>query len=102
MTELRPIGEFLPEAPNRNRPRGKSPDEAVLSQREELILELVQVGIGLRKAESLLNRYPEREIVRQLKWLPFRKARRPASLLIVAIEQRYDAPVYGGEKESRG
>ena len=64
----------------------------------ELVLELVQVGIGLRKAESLVKAFPESRIRKQLGWLPLRAARRPASLLIAAIEHDYDAPVYADAK----
>ena len=93
MTDLEPIREFMPDPTKRPRKR-RSPDEAVLSDRDELVLELVQVGIGLRKAQSLVERHPSEVIRRQLRWLPQRAARRPASLLIAAIEHDYDAPVY--------
>lgn len=95
MTELKPIGELL----NGNGAKGRrrlSPDDAPLSPSDQLILELVEVGIGLRKAESLVSKHPEELIRKQLKWLPYRAARRPASLLIAAIENDYDAPAYAG------
>lgn len=72
-------------------------DEPLLNPRDQLVLELVEVGIGLRKAGSLVNQYPMELIRRQLDWLPLRAARRPASLLIAAIEQDYDPPVYANE-----
>ena len=94
MNELRPISEMLP-GPRRRRPlRGPSPDDARLSERDELVLELVQVGVGVRKAESLVSSYPNEDIRRQLRWLPFRAARRRASLLIASIEHNYDEPPY--------
>lgn len=93
MSKLEPIGELLPEAP-RPRKRAASPDDAVLTESEELVLDLVRVGIGLRKAQSLVERYPAGRIAQQLEWLSRRAARRPASLLIAAIEQNYDPPVY--------
>ena len=71
-----------------------SPDDAILSDTEELVLDLVRVGVGLRKAQSLVSRHPADLISRQLEWLPLRAARRPASLLIAAIEHNYDPPVY--------
>jgi len=82
MTAMKPIGEFLPKQPN--------PDEVPLTEREQLILDLVQVGVSLRKAQSLVNRFPALRITRQLDWLPFRAARRPASMIIAAIENDYD------------
>lgn len=90
MTELSPIGQFLP----RRKPNPNSPDEAVLSQRDQLVLELVELGIGVRKAENLVTQYSEELIRKQLKWLPLRTARRPASLLIASIENDYDPPAY--------
>ena len=97
MSGLKPIGELLPEG-RPKRPAGKAiPDEPTLDPREQLVLELVEVGIGLRKAESLVSHYPEERIRKQLDWLPLRAARRPASLLITAIEQDYGAPVYADE-----
>lgn len=94
MTELRPVSEILPSS-GRHDPAGRSgPDEAKLSRSDELVLELVEVGIGLRKAESLVRAYPEPRIRKQLEWLPMRAARKPASLLIAAIEHDYDPPVY--------
>lgn len=93
---LEPIGELLPEMDRKVR-RRPSPDDAVLTEQEELVLELVHVGVGLRKARSLVEEYPSERIQRQLKWLPLRAARRPASLLISAIENDYDPPVYAND-----
>lgn len=96
MGGFEPIGEILPHAEGKKR-RRPSPDDAVLSADEELVLELVHVGVGLRKARSLVDQYPAERIVRQLGWLQLRAARRPASLLISAIENDYDPPVYANE-----
>jgi hypothetical protein len=71
-----------------------TPDEIALSEKDQLILELVEVGVALRKAESLVRRFPVQEIRQQLHWLPFRSARRPASMIIAAIENNYDKPAY--------
>lgn len=94
MTDFNPIGEILPPVGRNQRSRRPTPDEAPLSEHDQLVLELVQVGIGLRKAESLVKAFPETQIRKQLLWLPMRAARRPASLLIAAIEHDYDAPAY--------
>lgn len=71
-----------------------TPDEVELSERDQLVLDLVELGVALRKAESLVRRYPKQEIRKQLDWLPFRSARRPASMIIAAIENDYDEPAY--------
>lgn len=94
MSEFESIAELLPEEPPRSRKKRLSPDDAVLTDAEELVLELAHVGIGLRKAQSLVDRFPAKQIAQQLEWLSLRNPRRPASLLIAAIEQNYDAPVY--------
>jgi len=82
---------------NGRKPHGAlepTPDEVALSERDQLVLELVEIGVALRKAESLARRYPAQEIRKQLDWLPFRSARRPASMIIAAIENDYDKPAY--------
>ena len=97
MTGLEPIGEILPNARKRREPAG-DPYGEPLSERDELVLELVQKGVGLRKAESLVSAFPHTSIRQQLEWLPLRAARRPASLLIAAIEHGYDDPVYAEKR----
>lgn len=93
MSELESISELMPEI-TPTRKRRLTPDDAVLTDAEELVLELVHVGVGLRKAQSLVEAYPADLIRRQLAWLPNRAARKPAPLLIAAIENNYGAPVY--------
>lgn len=95
MTSIEPIGELLPQSSSRK--RRMSPDDAVLTEAEELVLDLVRVGVGLRKAQNLVDRYPSERIRKQLEWLSLRAARRPASLLIAAIEKDYDPPVYAAQ-----
>ena len=94
MTELKPINEILPESQKGRRKGQITSDELPLTVREELVLSIVELGVSLRKAEYLVNRYPESRIRRQLAWLPKRGARRPASLLIASIERDFDAPAY--------
>ena len=88
---MKRVGDILPE-------EGVTPDEAQLSERDQLVLELVEQGVGLRKAESLVDSFPWKKIRKQLKWLPYRSARRPASLLIASIERDYGAPAYAPKK----
>lgn len=98
MTELKPINDLLPESNEPRRRNQITPDEMPLSERDELILELVEVGVGLRKAQYLAERFPYDQIRRQLAWLPHRSPRRAASLLITSIEHNYDAPAYADGK----
>lgn len=98
MSDLQPIGEFLPEADRRRRAKKATPDDVPLTDTEQLVLDLVRTGINLRKAESLVGEFPEELIRKQLRWLPLRAARRPASLLIASIEHDYDAPAYAKDE----
>ena len=97
MSGLDPIGELLPEESGAGARKHTPPDEVPLSDAEELVLELVQVGVGLRKAQNLVSHYPAELIRRQLRWLPHRSPRRPASLLISSIENDFDKPAYADE-----
>lgn len=95
INELKPISELLPKRRRKViAPSSLESDAPPLSPKDELILDLVRVGVSLRKAEYLVTRFPIERIRRQLSWLPHRGARKPASLLIVAIERNYDAPAY--------
>lgn len=98
MTEFEQIGEIMQSPDRRGRSRKPTPDDAPLTENEQLVLELVRVGINLRKAESLVGEFPEVLIRKQLRWLTLRAARRPASLLIAAIEHDYDAPAYAKDE----
>lgn len=86
MTDLRPLGDLLP--------KRIAPDEVPLSERDQLVLELVEIGVSIRKAENLVRRNSAVKIRQQLDWLPHRSARRPASMIIAAIENDYDEPAY--------
>lgn len=77
------------------------PDEVPLSERDQLILELVQNGVSLRKAENLVRKFEPERIRRQLDWLPYRSARRPASMIIAAIENDYDEPAYADDRNDQ-
>ncbi|MBI5707281.1 MAG: hypothetical protein HZC36_09870 [Armatimonadetes bacterium] len=98
MTDLSPISEIQPGFRRVGRGRKPTPDDDSLSERDQLVLELVHFGISLRKAESLVSGFPEDLIRKQLRWLPMRAARRPASLLIASIEHDYDAPAYANDE----
>lgn len=95
MNELTPISEIIPKRRRHlQRVDALETSERTLSAEEQLVLDMVKVGVSLRKAEQLVKQYPLEKIREQLDWLPSRHARKPASLLIVAIERNYDAPAY--------
>jgi hypothetical protein len=91
---LTPIKELLGTSGGGNRPRTPTPDEVALGDDDELVLELVQLGVALRKAEQLVRTYPAERIRRQIRYLPYRAPKKPPSLLIASIEHDYDAPAY--------
>lgn len=64
-----------------------SEDRAVLLAAELQLLGVSQAGIV-----ELLSYYPHETIARQLKFLPFRKAKRPEAFIIEAIRNNYSAP----------
>ena len=97
MNGMEPIGELLPDKGTPGRRRQTPPDEVPLSEQEELTLELVQLGIALRKAEHLVKTYPRARILQQIAWLPARSPKHKASLLITAIENNYGKPAYANE-----
>lgn len=69
-------------------PREEAVPEVVNPLREELIA----VGLDAAQADSLLNRYDELRIKRQLHWLPYRVVKNRAGFLIAAIKDNYEAP----------
>lgn len=94
MNSLDPIGELLPKGSASNRELLPTPDEAPLSRQDQLVLKLIEIGVSNRKAENMVHHFPPERIQRQLDWLPHRSARRPASMIIAAIENDYDEPAY--------
>lgn len=60
--------------------------------RDQATKELIRCGVSRRKAVELVARFPLERIKRQISFLPHRQARRPASLLIVAIENDFEEP----------
>lgn len=54
---------------------------------------LLSVGLTQEQAHSLLHCYPAERIEAQLFYLPYRRARHPAGMLIASIEGDYEAPV---------
>jgi hypothetical protein len=97
MSQLEPIGELMGEPPKRRSLRGRQTGEPVFSRHDQLVLELIEFGVSLRKAEYLVTTFPEERVRRQIEWLPLRAARRPASLLIASIEHDYEKPAYADE-----
>lgn len=58
----------------------------------ELAVALMRLGVSNRGLSELLNHYPYDVIELQLKYLPFRKAKRPEAFIIEAVRRNYSAP----------
>lgn len=52
---------------------------------------LLQIGVSGHQVRRLLLHDLDK-VERQLDWLPYRSARKKASLIVAAIEQDYEAP----------
>jgi hypothetical protein len=60
-----------------------------------LALRLRDTGLYPDQVDRLLSSYPEDRIIRQLDWLPARKARVPAAMLVRAVEGDWGPPKEG-------
>lgn len=58
-----------------------------------IAIALRQNGVSDAVTRDLLYKYGLDEIEQQLAWLPYRKAKRRAPLLVAAIKGRYGEPV---------
>ncbi len=61
-------------------------------ERSEVKGLLLQAGLQDEQAEALLAGYDTVRIGRQLMWLPYRRAKNPAGMLLAAIKDDYEAP----------
>jgi hypothetical protein len=57
-----------------------------------LAVELMKLGVSRAGVIELLSFFPHDEIEKQLKYLPFRKAKRPGALVVEAIRHNYSPP----------
>lgn len=62
---------------------------------------LIAKGITSDQAQFLTENYPINRIERQLDWLPYRNAKNPASFLVAAIREDYEAPSFAGKRKSQ-
>ena len=68
----------------------QSPDERARDYTQQ---RLIRLGVSVEQAALLLHQHSLEEIERQLDWLPYRKAKRPAGFIVAAIEGAYDEPM---------
>jgi len=62
-------------------------------EREEVRELLLRAGLEAEQAQGLLEHYDLVRIRRQLMWLPYRRAKNPAGMLIAAVKDDYEAPL---------
>lgn len=63
-----------------------------LSRSDRLVMELHLLGVSHKAIIELVGDYPWEVIEDQLKYLPFRNARRPAAFIVKAIKFNYSPP----------
>ncbi len=66
---------------------GRSPKDG-----EDLRRQLRGLGVPIDIAERLVQKHAAGRILRQISWLPYRRADTPSRLLVAAIENDYAAP----------
>jgi len=93
---LKPVQTSAPAAavqPVEPEPPALAPEEVEsLCKREEARELLLGAGLDAEQAEGLLGRYDPVRIRRQLMWLPYRRAKNPAGMLLAAVKDDYEAP----------
>jgi hypothetical protein len=53
---------------------------------------LVKHGVDYRVADSLVRKHGRDKVARQIAYLPYRKAKNPAKILVSSIEDDYERP----------
>lgn len=85
-TSARMVPDPEPEAP-------PTAEQVELRREHDEVKEmLLQAGLQNEQAESLLAGYDTVRIRRQLMWLPHRRAKNPAGMLLAAVKDNYEAP----------
>jgi hypothetical protein len=70
----------------------RAAERAARREREEVREQLLKAGLQSEQAEALLAGYDLLRIRRQLMWLPYRKAKNSAGMLLASIKDDYEAP----------
>lgn len=60
----------------------------------EADVKVVLLKLGVRRSQilELVQHYSLERIERQLRWLPYRKARKPSALIVAAIKEDFEEP----------
>ena len=82
--QLAPSGEIPPQL-------HPKPNETHQQRMVRLAAHLMYLGVSGRHVSRLLS-HPLDFIEQQIAWLPYRNARKKASMIVAAIENNYEAP----------
>lgn len=63
-----------------------------IDRKTEAAVRLMELGVSESGVVDLLSKHAVDEIERQLDWMPYRKAKRPAAFIIDAVRRGYSAP----------
>lgn len=58
----------------------------------KIAYDLLKLGVSNSGIQELLVNYPYDQIERQIRFLPFRKAKRPEAFIIEAVRRNYSPP----------
>lgn len=58
----------------------------------QIAVQLQKLGVSNAGVIELLSKYPHETIIKQLEYLPHRKARRPEAFIIQAVRNNYSPP----------
>jgi hypothetical protein len=67
-------------------------DQSVDARERDALRRLGRFGVPARRAVDLLRRYGAERVLRQAEWIRYRRARRPAAMLIASIERDFGVP----------
>ena len=74
------------------RPALSPEEQEARREREEVRELLLRAGLEAKQAQGLLEHFDTVRIRRQLMWLPYRRAKNPAGMLLAAVKDDYEAP----------
>lgn len=80
------------ESPIGDAPHPYSEDDLRFARSVRLAKAMLEIGVSEDQVTRLLTSYPHDLIEAQLEWLPHRKAKKKASMLVSSIVRNYEPP----------
>ncbi len=81
-----------PGRPAERVPLRAQPSDSSVTAEEHIRQQLRDVGVEEEWVDYLMEKFDRERIQRQLQWLPYRKAQKPARMIVSAIEKDYEEP----------